>query len=113
MEYFNQKCMLMLSLGLSDLGLLTTPTLPAFINGPILQNSGWPWGYRNVSNTDPYDESQIPYTGMTRYYSWTITNTTLAPDGVKTPVVCQSTSDSRVMLMMAARREWSISWPSD
>lgn len=48
---------------------------------------GSPWGLRGVNDTNPYDESSIPNTGMTRYYSWTITNTTLAPDGVAIPLL--------------------------
>lgn len=31
--------------------------------------------------------ANIKQTGVTRYYSWTITNTTMAPDGVEKPML--------------------------
>jgi FtsP/CotA-like multicopper oxidase with cupredoxin domain len=73
--------------GASTFGTYNHPTLPRFINGPKPGNSYWPWGNRNCSNTNPYQPNDIPNTGMTRHYDWTITNTTLSPDGVTTPVL--------------------------
>ncbi|KAF2768645.1 hypothetical protein EJ03DRAFT_389791 [Teratosphaeria nubilosa] len=46
-------------------------------------SSKYPWGGRSVSATNPYDLNQIPNTGVTRKYEWTLTNETLAPDGVE------------------------------
>ncbi|KAF2491426.1 hypothetical protein BU16DRAFT_515789 [Lophium mytilinum] len=48
---------------------------------------GKPWADRTVNNTNPYDTGATPMTGMTRSYSWTVTNTTLAPDGVEIPML--------------------------
>ncbi|QIW99986.1 hypothetical protein AMS68_005504 [Peltaster fructicola] len=85
---YNVTCLLTSALaGLSNLGLPNSPDLPQFVNGPLLQNSGKPWGWRTAYNCNAYDNNAIPYTGMTRFYDWTITNTTLAPDGVVTPVL--------------------------
>ena len=38
-----------------------------------------PWGTRTAGRSNPYKD--MPYTGVTRYYNWTISKTTLAPDG--------------------------------
>lgn len=45
-------------------GTANAPLLPNFVSGP-LQN-GFPWGNRTANNTNYYDESQIPNTGVTR-----------------------------------------------
>lgn len=91
-------------LGDCTYGTLGHPPLGPYINGPMPQGSKLPWGKRNVNNTNPYDDSSIPNTGMycipfadqhniyqnagmTRYYSWTVTNTTLSPDGVEIPMI--------------------------
>lgn len=75
------------AIGASSLGLLNSPTLPQFIDGPHPGGSAYPWGNRSATNCNPYNLGDIPYTGVTRYYQWTITNTTLAPDGVELPLL--------------------------
>ncbi|KAL1301802.1 hypothetical protein AAFC00_005994 [Neodothiora populina] len=71
--------------GQSTWGELDHAPLAPFCDGPL--KDGTPWGAKGVNDTNPYDDSNVPYTGMTRYYSWTITNTTLAPDGVEMPMI--------------------------
>lgn len=67
---------------LSSLGTSLSKNLPPFLtNNPISQ--GFPWGGRSAGNTNPYDQSGRPNTGVTRYYDWTISETTGAPDGVE------------------------------
>ena len=61
--------------GLSPLGL-TSLHLPDYLNG------SWPWGNAN-DQTNYYDESQVPNTGVTRKYEWHITRGQIAPDGVE------------------------------
>lgn len=73
--------------GASTFGTYHHPTLPPFIDGPKPGGSRWPWGNRKCNDTNPYNPSDIPNTGMTRQYDWTITNTTLAPDGVELPLL--------------------------
>lgn len=48
---------------------------------------GCPWGLRQQNDTNPYNEKNVPNTGMTRYYEWVITNQTMAPDGVELPLL--------------------------
>ncbi|KAK3615433.1 hypothetical protein LTR56_026587 [Elasticomyces elasticus] len=69
--------------GGSPLGTLNAPTYPKFLNGPHPGGSPTPWGDRDAFNCNPYDLNAIPNTGVTRHYSWTVTNTTMAPDGVE------------------------------
>lgn len=45
-------------------GTLGHAPLGPYINGPKPQGSNMPWGERDVNNTNPYDESSIPNTGM-------------------------------------------------
>ncbi|KAI7717496.1 laccase-like multicopper oxidase, partial [Hortaea werneckii] len=73
--------------GLSHLGKLDAPRLPHFIDGPHPGGSPRPWGNRDAKNCNPYDVNAIPNTGVTRQYDWTVTNTTLAPDGVELPLL--------------------------
>jgi len=73
--------------GGSNLGTFNAPTYPAFRDGPHPGGSYYPWGNRNASNTNPYNVNNVPNTGVTRRYAWTITNTTLAPDGVELPLL--------------------------
>ncbi|KAI7053370.1 hypothetical protein KC352_g45193, partial [Hortaea werneckii] len=73
--------------GLSHLGKLDAPRLPHFIDGPHPGGSPRPWGDRDAKNCNPYDVNSIPNTGVTRQYDWTVTNTTLAPDGVELPLL--------------------------
>lgn len=74
-------------LGGSELGSFSWNGLPPYADGPFPGGSAYPWGDRNVSNTNPYNNSLAPNTGVTRYYNWTVTNTTLAPDGVELPLL--------------------------
>ncbi|GAM86790.1 hypothetical protein ANO11243_048100 [Dothideomycetidae sp. 11243] len=69
--------------GNSTWGTSNAPLLNPFCPGP-LQN-GWPWGTRTANNTNYYDESQIPNTGVTRTYQFAIASATIAPDGVQIP----------------------------
>ena len=73
--------------GGSQLGQLNSPTFPRFIDGPHPGGSPNPWGDRTASNCNPYDVNNVPNTGVTRHYDWTVTNTTLAPDGVPLPLL--------------------------
>ncbi|KAI7388268.1 laccase-like multicopper oxidase [Hortaea werneckii] len=73
--------------GLSHLGKLDAPRLPHFIDGPHPGGSPRPWGNRDAKNCNPYDVNSIPNTGVTRQYDWTVTNTTLSPDGVELPLL--------------------------
>lgn len=57
--------------------------LPLFLDGPHPFGSRFPWGEKSAVNTNPYVLEQIPNTGVTRHYSWTISNHTVAPDGVE------------------------------
>lgn len=66
--------------GISPLGTANAPHLPPFMtNNPM--PSGFPWGNRNVG-TNYYDNSQVPNTGVTRHYDWTLSKGQCAPDGV-------------------------------
>lgn len=73
--------------GGSPLGQINSPRFPRFLDGPHPGGSQYPWGGRTASNTNPYNLNNVPNTGVTRRYSWTITNTTLAPDGVSLPLL--------------------------
>ncbi|TKA33408.1 hypothetical protein B0A54_14105 [Friedmanniomyces endolithicus] len=53
------------------------------MDGPHPGGAPTPWGDRNADNCNPYDINAIPNTGVTRYYDWTVTNMTMAPDGVE------------------------------
>jgi hypothetical protein len=69
---------------MSNLGTQHQPRLPPFLhNNPLPQ--GKPWAWRNSWNTNYYTDT--PYTGVTRYYDWTITKGPCAPDGVQTTCV--------------------------
>lgn len=62
-------------------------TLDAPLFGPWINTSGQPmpsgtpWGSATSSNTNYYDD--VPNTGMTRSYEFTISPGTIAPDGVE------------------------------
>lgn len=73
--------------GDSSFGTLDNPTLERYLDGPKPGGSIWPWGDRSTNDTNPYNPREIPNTGITRHYDWTITNTTMSPDGVVTPMV--------------------------
>ena len=42
--------------------------------------NGFPWNDRTSNDTNYYTD--YPDTGVTRYYDWTVTKQTVAPDGV-------------------------------
>jgi FtsP/CotA-like multicopper oxidase with cupredoxin domain len=63
--------------GNSSLGVLPVPVLPAFLGGP--DSAGVPWGDRSANNTNYYQD--IPDTGVTRFYDFTVGRATIAPDG--------------------------------
>jgi FtsP/CotA-like multicopper oxidase with cupredoxin domain len=65
--------------GASVLGTRKAPKLPKWLNGPLPQ--GKPWGGRTAKNTNPYINKDLPHTGITRHYEFTITEQTIAPDG--------------------------------
>lgn len=46
-----------------------------------------PWGRRLANDTNPYNLTNVPNTGVTRYYNWVVTNETMSPDGVLTPML--------------------------
>lgn len=71
----------------SSLAYTYAPTLSRFIEGPHPSGAPFPWGDRNATNCNPYIVDNVPNTGVTRYYAWTVTNTTLAPDGVELPML--------------------------
>ena len=73
--------------GDSTLGTLDSATLDRYLDGPKPGVSVWPWGDRSTTNTNPYNPREIPNTGITRQYHWTVTNTTMQPDGVVTPML--------------------------
>jgi hypothetical protein len=64
--------------GDSALGTSWAPQYNAYLtNNPM--PDGYPWGDRSARKSNPYKE--MPQTGVTRYYDWTIDVATLAPDG--------------------------------
>ncbi|PIA91585.1 Laccase-2 [Cercospora beticola] len=66
--------------GRSRLGMFDAPKLPQFLQGgPI--SSGFPWGQRTSKQTNYYHD--VPNTGVTKHYDFTITRQTIAPDGVQ------------------------------
>ncbi|GAB7344328.1 hypothetical protein MBLNU457_2193t1 [Dothideomycetes sp. NU457] len=73
--------------GQSHWGTHDMATLPHYLNGPMPGGYNVPWGGRSCNNTNPYNIDEIPDTGVTRRYEWTVTNTTMAPDGVSVQVL--------------------------
>ncbi|KAL9093271.1 MAG: hypothetical protein Q9165_004012 [Trypethelium subeluteriae] len=72
--------------GASTLGTDLAPVYQQFLNTsgtPLPQ--GFPWGTKTVNNTNPY--TNPPNTGVTRSYTFTISNVTLSPDGVPKPML--------------------------
>lgn len=69
--------------GASLYGTLNAPTLPAFLtNNPLPQ--GFPWGSLTARTSNP---DFPPTTGVTRVYDFTITRSTIKPDGVSKNVI--------------------------
>ncbi|KAK5109467.1 hypothetical protein LTR62_007027 [Meristemomyces frigidus] len=66
--------------GDSPLGTFQAPQLPHWLSGPM-EGGISPWGGRDPFNTNPY--TSPPETGVTRNYQFTISEQTLAPDGVE------------------------------
>ena len=72
-------------MGVSHLGTALQPHLPSFMtNNPLPQ--GFPWGPKTAKNTNYYYDPAN--TGVTRYYDWTVSRTTCAPDGVELDNAC-------------------------
>lgn len=65
--------------------MIDHPGFGPWVDGPMPQ--GCPWGLRQQNDTNPYNEKNVPNTGMTRYYEWEISNITMAPDGVELPLL--------------------------
>ncbi|KAI9890316.1 MAG: hypothetical protein M1814_004226 [Vezdaea aestivalis] len=63
----------------SSWGTIDTPSLAPFLTDNPLPN-GFPWGNKDVRNTNPLD---CPHTGVTRRYDFTIKRGRVAPDGVE------------------------------
>ncbi|KAF2158093.1 multicopper oxidase [Myriangium duriaei CBS 260.36] len=64
-------------------GTVDNPALPNNLQGPV--QNGSVWGSATASGTNYYDSNQIPNTGVTRFYDFTISQKTIAPDGVQIP----------------------------
>jgi len=76
--------------GNSMLGTDMAPVLGQYLtNNPL--PDGTPWGHRTARQSNPYKD--MPQTGVTRYYYWTVDTKTLAPDGFCT---CSRTQRSNV-----------------
>ncbi|KAK8013087.1 Cu-oxidase 3-domain-containing protein [Apiospora marii] len=69
---------------LSLLGTQFAPLFPSFLTNNPLPN-GFPWGSLTSQNANPYQ--QMPDTGVTRTYAWTLTKQNAAPDGVEVPLI--------------------------
>ncbi|KAK8217164.1 hypothetical protein M8818_001416 [Zalaria obscura] len=46
-----------------------------------------PWGNKTTTNSDATIRSDVPYTGVTRYYDFTISRGRISPDGVLRDVI--------------------------
>ncbi|KAH9875831.1 hypothetical protein IAQ61_003296 [Plenodomus lingam] len=64
--------------GNSTWGTLNCPTFPDFLTSNPLP-AGFPWGNRSGLENDPY--TNLPDTGVTRYYDFTVARKWLSPDG--------------------------------
>ena len=64
--------------GASLLGTFEAPTLPQFLTSNPLPG-GFPWGNKTADNSNPYTE--VPGTGVTRHYQFTISRGQKSPDG--------------------------------
>ena len=74
--------------GDSILGTLCQPKLPHWLD----DNQGTqyvlaPWGERNTTNADGTIQNDVPTTGVTRYYNFTVSRGQISPDGVLTDVI--------------------------
>jgi FtsP/CotA-like multicopper oxidase with cupredoxin domain len=66
--------------GLSTFGTLDQPYYPKYLSGYSSSNKV-PWGSRVVSD-NAYDSANVPNTGITRYYNFTVYQSTTNADGV-------------------------------
>ena len=66
--------------GASKLGTSQAPHLPPWLGGSPMPH-GKPWGGRTAKHSNPYINKDLPNTGVTRHYDFTITEQTIAPDG--------------------------------
>lgn len=67
--------------GQSPLGSFDAPKLPPFLTtGGTPLPHGFPWGQATANNTNYYTE--VPNTGVTRYYNFEVSAGPIAPDGV-------------------------------
>lgn len=65
-------------------GTLTAPTFPNFLtNNPL--PSGFPWGSLTAAGNNPYTD--VPTTGVTRTYDFTVSRGVIAPDGYQKSVI--------------------------
>jgi hypothetical protein len=71
--------------GGSTFGTINHGALGSWSDGPLPH--GCPWGLRQANDTNPYNEKNVPNTGMTRYYEFEISNRTMSPDGVELPLL--------------------------
>lgn len=91
--------------GESLLGTEMAPQYPPFMTFDNPTPDGFPWGARTAGQSNPYKD--VPETGMTRYYNFTISKMTLAPDGYGSFLsayflsMCSSSDD---------RRQPRVSW---
>lgn len=70
--------------GASLWGTLQAPLFPQFLtNNPIL--NGFPWGTLTAGGNNPY--TSAPNTGVIRFYDFTVTRGTIAPDGYEMSVI--------------------------
>jgi len=60
------------------LGTEMAPHYPKYMTKNPMPD-GYPWGTRTAKTSNPYTD--MPDTGVTRYYNWTIDKMVLAPDG--------------------------------
>ncbi|APA07098.1 hypothetical protein SS1G_04196 [Sclerotinia sclerotiorum 1980 UF-70] len=65
-------------------GTLQAPTFPPFLTNNPLPN-GFPWGSLTAGGNNPY--TSAPSTGVIRYYDFTVTRGTIAPDGYAKQVI--------------------------
>jgi hypothetical protein len=65
--------------GYSMLGTQMASQLPHYLTCNPMPVEGYPWGSRTARYSNPYTD--CPDTGVTRYYDWTVSQMTLAPDG--------------------------------
>ncbi|KAK5140404.1 hypothetical protein LTR04_003017, partial [Oleoguttula sp. CCFEE 6159] len=67
--------------GDSVFGTLQAPTFPQSLTDNPMPN-GFPWGTRTPQNSDATNINDIPNTGVTRYYDFSIARAVISPDGV-------------------------------